>query len=146
MSIKIRKILIPYDATPSSETALKKLLPMIKKHDAKIILLTCIRDRATFGFFKTKSDKKHMQQEKKKAQKFHDEVKKEAQKIGLEVISKIVKSDLESDSIVEIAKKEKVDLIAMSKTKLATNAERVYYNSTVDAVFKKTPCPFLYIP
>jgi nucleotide-binding universal stress UspA family protein len=67
-------------------------------------------------------------------------------KRGVNIISKIVKSDLESKSIIEYAKKENVDVIIMSKSHLSTHAERVYYNSTVEAVFKKTPCMFLYLP
>ena len=144
--MRFQKILVPYDATPSSEKAFKRILPIIEKHCSKIILLICIRDRATFGFFQTKSDKKSLEQEKKKAQKFQDMAKKDAQKFELSITSKIVKSDLESDSIVDYAKEQKVDLIVMSKTKLTTNAEKMYYISTVEAVFRKAPCPLLYIP
>lgn len=146
MSLKIKKILLPYDATSSSTKAFNKILPLIDNDGLKIILLTCIRDQATFGFFKTKSDKIHMKKEKEKAEKFHNEVKKKAEKFGINIISKIVKSDLESKSIIDYAKKEEVDVIIMSKSQLTTNAERVYYKSTVEAVFRNAPCMFLYIP
>lgn len=146
MTIKIKKILVPYDATSSSKKALKKILSLFENQNSKIILFTCIRDRATFGFFKTKSDKQQIQQEKENAKKLHDEVKREAKPFGLELSSKIVKSDLESKSILEYAKKENVDVIVMSKSKILTHAERVYYDSTVEAVFQKTPCLFLYVP
>jgi len=146
MSIKIKKILVPYDATESSIKALKKLLSLFENQNFKIILFTCIRDKATFGFFKTKSDKQQIKHEREKAQKFHDNAKKEVEKFGVQISSKIVKSDLESKSIIEYAKKENIDVIVMSKSKLLTHAERVYYNSTVDAVFQKTPCLFLYVP
>ena len=144
--VKFKKILIPYDATESSERALKKILPILEKHSSKIILLTCIKDKATFGFFKTNTDKKIMKKEKEKAEKFHKIVTKKIQDLGMKVSSKIVKSDLESQTIISQAKKEQTDLIIMSKSKLKTNAEKIYYNSTVEAVFKKTPCAFLYIP
>ncbi|AFS81059.1 UspA domain-containing protein [Candidatus Nitrosopumilus koreensis AR1] len=146
MSIKIKKILVPYDATPSSEKAVKKILPLIEKHDSKIIFLTCIHDKATFGFFKTKSDKREIEQEKKKMEQYHERLKKEAAKFGIPSSSKIIKSDLESRSIIEYARDQNVDLIVMSKSKMGTHAEKLYYNSTVDAVFNKTPCPLLYIP
>ena len=64
--MKINKILIPYDATPSSEKAVKKIFPLIEKQDSKIIFLTCIHDKATFGFFKTKSDRKEIEEQKKR--------------------------------------------------------------------------------
>lgn len=146
MTLKIKKILVPYDATASSRKALKQIFSLFEKQNSEIILFTCIRDKATFGFFKTKSDKQHIQHEKEHAQKFHNSAKKEANAFGLELSSKIVKSDLESKSIIEYAKKANVDVIVMSKSKPLTHAERVYYNSTVDAVFKKTPCLFLYVP
>ncbi|WP_148680193.1 universal stress protein [Nitrosopumilus maritimus] len=146
MVIKIKKILVPYDATPSSEKAVKKVLPLIEKHDSKILFLSCVHDKATFGFFKTKSDKREIAKEKKKAERHHERLKKEAAKFGIPSSSKIIKSDLESKSIIEYAKDQNADLIVMSKSKIGTHAEKMYYNSTVDAVFKKTPCPFLYIP
>ena len=146
MGLKIKKILLPYDDTESSVKAFKKILSIIENKNSKIILLTCIRDQSTFGFFKTKSDKEHMKKEKERAEKIHEETKRESEKFGIKVISKIVKSDLESKSIIDYAKKENVDVIIMSKSKLSTHAERVYYNSTVDAVFKNAPCMFLYLP
>ncbi|MCV0431191.1 universal stress protein [Nitrosopumilus sp.] len=144
--MKIEKILVPYDATPSSEKAIKKIFALIENQGSKVVLLSCIRDKATFGFFKTKSDKKEIEQEKNKAKKYHEIIKKVAEKQGILMNSKIIKSDLESQSIIEYAKKEKVDMIVMSRSKLSTHAEKMYYNSTVDAVFKNAPCPFLYIP
>lgn len=144
--MKIKKILIPYDGTPSSQKAVKRVYPIIEKENSKIIFLSCIHDKATFGFFKTKSDRREMEMEKKKIQKYHEYLKKESEQYGIPSSSKIIKSDLESRSIIEYAKEQKVDLIVMSKSKLGTHAEKMYYNSTVDAVFKKAPCPFLYIP
>ncbi|WP_428323978.1 universal stress protein [Nitrosopumilus sp.] len=144
--MKIKKILIPYDATPSSKKAVKKVFPLIEKHNSKIIFLSCIHDKATFGFFKTKSDKKEIEQERKKIQKYHEELKKEAEGFDIPSSSKIIKSDLESRSIIEYSKEQNIDLIVMSKSKLGTHAEKMYYNSTVDAVFKNAPCPLLYIP
>ena len=79
--MRFKKILVPYDASPSSEKAFKRILPIIEKHCSKIILLTCIRDRATFGFFQTKGDKKNLESEKKKAERFQSIAIKEAGKI-----------------------------------------------------------------
>lgn len=144
--MKINKILIPYDGTPSSVNAVKKVFPLIEKQGSRIIFLSCVHDKATFGFFKTKSDKKEIEQEKRKIEKYHEQLKKEAEQFGIPSRSKIIKSDLESRSIIDFAKDQKVDLIVMSKSKLGTHAEKLYYNSTVDAVFKNAPCPLLYIP
>ncbi len=146
MVLDVKKILIPYDASPSSEKVIKNLKPFLEIHHCKIVLLSCIRDKATFGFFQTKSDKQEIESEKKKAQKYHSEIEKKFEKLSISVKSIVVKSNLESKTILEYSKKEDVDLIIMSKSKLGTHAEKVYYNSTVDAVFKKTSIPFLYLP
>ena len=93
-----------------------------------------------------KNRRKEIEEQKKRAQKNHEIVKKEAEKFDIISSSKIIKSNLESHSIIEYAKDHQIDLIVMSKSKVGTHAEKMYYNSTVDAVFKNAPCPFLYIP
>ena len=72
-------------------------------------------------------------------------LKKIAKTEEIPIKSKVAICDLASESILDYAKANKVDLIAMSKSKLATRAEQMYYNSTVERVFKHTPCSFLYI-
>ena len=48
----IKNILVPYDGTPSSQRAFNSALKLAKKHEAKILIFTCIPDKAIFGFFK----------------------------------------------------------------------------------------------
>ncbi|MHA7646722.1 universal stress protein [Nitrosopumilus sp. S4] len=144
--MQLKKILVPYDITPNNEKVIKKVFSLIEGYHSKILLLTCIRDKATFGFFKTKFDKREIEKEKNNVKKHHAQIINEATKLGITIMSKIIKSDLESQTIIKYAKDEKVDLIVMCRSKKLTHAERMYYDSTVDAVFTKTPCPFLYIP
>ena len=144
MSKKISKILVPYDGTKSSETALKSSLEIAQRYGSTIILLTCIPEKFTFGFFKTSSDKKILQKQKKQAKQRIKKIEKKLQRLKISVKSKIIKCDVVSHQIIEQAKKEKADLIVMSKTKLSTNAEKMYLESTVETVFKNTPCSLLY--
>lgn len=145
MRQKIKQILCPYDGTSSSEFVFKKILPVARIFGARIVILTCIEDKATLGFFKLESDKKMIEKQKKIAERKIEELKKLAQNLGIVIKSKIVKCDIISKEIVNHAKKEKIDIIAMSKSKCGTTAERMYTESTVDKVFKESPCSFLHL-
>lgn len=145
MRQNIRQILLPYDGTKSSERAFHYALRLANTHQAKLLTLTCIKDHATFGFFKLKSDKKKTEKQKKNAEKRIDYLKKQAKKFGVSIKSRIVKCEITSKEIVDYAKKEDVDIIAMSKTRHGTAAEKMYSESTVDKVFKTAPCTFVHI-
>lgn len=142
---KIQKILVPYDGTKSSDRSFKNTLSIAKTYGAELQILTCIRDVATFGFFKTKADKNLIEKQKKMASKKIKELENEAKKIGVKTKAKIVKADLVSEKIIQYAKNEKVDLIVMSRTKYGTAAEKMHNESTVEKVFDEAPCSFLHV-
>lgn len=145
MRQNIERILCPYDGTDSSEHAFKNVLKLAKFLDSKILILTCIKDKATFGFFKLKSDKELINKQKEIAKKKIEKLKRQAKELDLLVTSKIVRCDFISKEIVDYAKKEKVDIIAMSRTKHGTTAEKMYSESTVEKVFRDAPCTFLHV-
>ncbi len=110
--MKIKNILVPYDGTPSSQRAFNSALNLAQKHESKILIFTCITDQATFGFFKTKSDKQALQREKHIAEKQISYLKERATKIGIPLASKIItSSSLPSRCIVRYANEHEVDLI-----------------------------------
>lgn len=141
----ITKILCPYDGTESSERAFNYVLNLAKTLNSKILLLTCIKDQATFGFFKLKSDKKLINKQKENVKKKIEKLKKQAKETGICISSKIIKCDFISKEIVDYARKEKVDIITMSRTKHGTVAEKMYSESTVENVFRDAPCTFLHV-
>ena len=145
MRKRLKQILVPYDGTKSSGRAFRDALNIAKTYDAEIKILTCIRDVATFGFFKTKADKKLIEKQKKMATKKIESLKNDAERDNVSVKSKIVKADLVSEKIIDYAKSEKVDLIVMSRTKYGTAAEKLYNESTVEKVFHEAPCSFLHV-
>ena len=139
-------ILVPYDGTQSSKIAFQAGLKIAKDNKSEFSVITCIEEKTTLGFFQTKSDKKEYQRIKNEATKHHEKLKKEAQDSQIDNLKfKIMKSDLASDCIVRYAKENKVTTIIMNKTKLHTQLEKRYYNSTVENVFKKAPCSVLVI-
>lgn len=145
MRKKISKILCPYDGTDSSNFAFKNALNLAQIFEAELLVLVCIKDKATFGFFKIKSDKEEIKNQKNWAQRKLSQLKDESEKNGVVMKSKILKCNIISKEIVDFAKKEKVDMIAMSKSKYGTPAEEIYSESTVDRVMNESPCTFILI-
>ena len=145
MRATISKILCPYDGTESSKFAFKNSMKLARIFGAELLVLVCIKDRATFGFFKIKSDREAIENQKNWAKRKLSQLKVESEKNEVVMKPKILKCNIVSKSIIEFAKKEKVDIISMSKSKYGTPAEKIYSESTVNRVMDETPCTFILI-
>jgi len=138
-----RHILVPYNGTNGSQKAFKKGIILAKSSNAKITIITCLEERPTFGFFKTKASRQEFEKERKLIEKQHIELGKLANKYDIPLDSKIVKNGLASVNILEFTKREDVDLIIMTKTKLSSRYEKQHYQSTIENVFRNASCPIL---
>ncbi len=136
-------ILVPYNGTRGSEKAFRKAISLAVSIQAKITLLTCLEERQTFGFFKTKASKLEFEKERKTVEKQQLKLEKFAKEHNIACSSKIVKNGLASTKILEFAKQHNVDLIITTKTKLSSHYEKQYYHSTVENMFRNSPCPIL---
>ena len=136
-------ILIPYNGTTGSQKAFRKAVSLAPSINAKITVLTCLEERPTFGFFKTKTSKQEFEKESKLVEKQHMELEKLAKKHDIPFSSKIVKNGMASVKILEFAKQHDVDLIITTRTKLASHYEKQHYHSTVENMFRNAPCPIL---
>ena len=136
-------ILIPYNGTPGSNKAFRKAVLLASLIQAKITVLTCLEERPTFGFFKTKTSKQEFEKERKFIKKQHEVLEKFARQHDIQFNSKIVKNGLASMRILEFARQHDVDLIIMTKTKLSSRYEKQHYQSTIENVFRNTHCPIL---
>lgn len=136
-------ILIPYNGTSGSQKAFRKAVSLASLIDTKVTVLTCLEERPTFGFFKTKTSKQEFEKERKLVEKQHLELEKIAKKHDISFSSKIVKNGLASMKILEFAKQHEVDLIIMTKTKISSSYERQHYQSTIENVFRNAHCPIL---
>ena len=143
MSKTFENILVPYNGTTSSEKAFRKAISLASAIEAKITVLTCLEERSTFGFFKTKTSKQEFEKERKLVEKQHLKLKKFAKDHNVSCGSKIVKNGLASTKILEFAKQHNVDLIIATKTKLSSHYEKQHYHSTIENVFRNAPCPIL---
>jgi len=136
-------ILIPYNGTAGSNKAFRKAISLASSINAKITVLTCLEERPTFGFFKTKTSKQEFEKESKQIEKQHLELEKLVKKHNIPFSSKIVKNGMASVKILEFAKQHDVDLIIMTKTKISSIYEKQHYQSTIENVFRNTHCPIL---
>ena len=136
-------VLIPYNGTSGSQKAFRKAISLASLIDTKITVLTCLEERPTFGFFKTKTSKQEFEKERKMVEKQHLELEKLAKNHGISFSSRIVKNGLASMRILEFAKQYEVDLIIMTKTKISSIYEKQHYQSTIENVFRNGHCPVL---
>ena len=136
-------ILVPFNGTIGSNLAFRKSISLASMIQAKITILTCLEERPTFGFFKTKTSKQEYEKERKSIERQHEILEKFANQHNVEFDSKIVKNGLASMKILEFAKQHKVDLIIMKKTKISSSYERQHYQSTLENVLRNAPCPTL---
>ncbi|MCH9657993.1 universal stress protein [archaeon] len=136
-------ILIPYNGTSGSNKSFRKAVLLAPVTHAKITVLTCLEERPTFGFFKTKTSKQEFEKESKKIEKQHMQLEKYSRDHDVSFSSKIVKNGLASVKILEFARQYDVDLIVMTKTKLTSRYEKQHYQSTIENVFRNAHCPIL---
>ena len=136
-------ILVPYNGTAGSEKAFRKAISLASSIQAKITILTCLQERPTFGFFKTKTSKQEFEKERKLVEKQHLKLEKFAKEHDISCNSKIAKNGLASAKILEFAKQHDVDLIITTRTKLSSQYEKQHYHSTVENMFRNAPCPIL---
>ena len=143
MTKTFEHILVPYNGTAGSEKAFRKAISLAASIDAKITILTCLEERHTFGFFKTKTGKQEFEKERKLVEKQQLKLEKFAKDHDVSCGSKIVKNGLASGQILEFAKKHDVDLIITTRTKLSSHFEKQHYQSTVENMFRNAQCPIL---
>ena len=136
-------ILVPYNGTAGSEKAFRKSVFMASVMDAKLTVITCLEERPTFGFFKTKTSREEFEKERKQIQTQHQKLEQFANTHNISFEAKIIKNGMASIRILEFAHEHNVDLIVMTKTKLKSHFEKQHYHSTVENVIRNTPCPIL---
>ncbi|MHA7647883.1 universal stress protein [Nitrosopumilus sp. S4] len=138
MSKNFENILVPYNGTDGSQKAFKKAVALAGFEKSKITILTCIEERATFGLFKTKTNKQEFEKEKNEIKSEHSKLEEYAKKSDVAVNSKIIISDRPALTVLEYADKHNIDLIVLGKRKL-TKFEKIHFPSTIEDIVKNFP-------
>jgi nucleotide-binding universal stress UspA family protein len=140
-----KNILVAHNGTKSSDDVFKKALSIAYNNSTDILVLTCLEERPTLGFIKTKTSKKEYEKEFNLTTKLHKNLVEYAAKVGIKCKSKIVTGSMASKKILEYADKHDIDLVIMGKKKKLGHYENYYYNSTLGNVFANINCALLII-
>ena len=143
MSTVFEHILVPYNGTSGSNKSFRKAISVASLANSKVTVLTCLEERHSFGFFKTKTSKQEFERERKSVEKQQKILEKFASDHKITCKSKIVKSGFASQGIIEFAKNHNVDLIIMAKTKISSRYEKMHYQSTIENVLRNAVSPIL---
>ena len=145
MTQRDNQILVPLVGNYGSGKAFSDILDIARKNNSKIHLLTCLKEKISYGFFKSKADKVHLKKQRENITSQNSKWKTLANKFGIPVRTKVVKCDTASKAIVDYAKEHKIDLIAMTKTLPKSQSDKIYLEETTRNVFDNSPCSFLYL-
>ncbi len=134
-----RSLLVPYDGSKSSKTALTRACALSKSDGSEVSVLYVIpRYEEMMDFFKTESVNKSLYQE---AEKIVAGAKTVAAGLGVH-IKAVVQEGYASDKIVEIADTMKHDAIVVG-THGWRGVNKAIMGSTVERVIAQASCPIL---
>lgn len=141
----IEKILFPLDFAESYDTLLPWVSTFVGKFDATLYVLFVTQDLSSFSsFYVPHSNIQSFQEEAEAAanKKMAAAVKEHFRKFP-KLESRVLTGD-PAAKIMELAKKEKIDLIIMGAHG-RKGLERVFSGSVAAAVVTSAPCPVLTI-
>jgi len=140
---KVEKILFPIDFAESFETLLPWVSTFVNTFDATLYVLFVAQDLADFSSFHVPHGnlQKFQEETLKAAQQKMSATAKEAFKTFKKVEARVAQG-APADKILEVAKKEGVDLIIMG-THGRKGLERAIFGSVCDKVVRSAPCPVL---
>lgn len=136
-----KSILVPFDGSEFSKTAVVRACQMAKLDNSTVTVLYVIpRYEEMLNFFKTESIRNSLMQE---AEKIIQSAKELAALQRTEVITKIA-DGYAPDSIVEIATEQKHDLIVMGSHGYR-GVNKAIMGSTTERVIMNAACPILVV-
>src|SRR5208337_530190 len=141
----IEKILFPLDFAENYDTLLPWVSTFVGKFDATLYVLFVTQDLSSFSSFYVPHENIQSFQEQAEAaanKKMAAAVKEHFRKFSK--LKSMVLTGNPAAKIIELAKKEKIDLIIMGAHG-CKGLERVFFGSVADAVVTGAPCPVLTI-
>ena len=136
-----RSIMVPFDGSDSGRSALSRACHLAKIDNAEITALYVIpRYEEMIDFFKTESIRSSLGQE---ARKIVDSAADLAAAQGISIKTEIVEGQA-AEKIVDLAKKMKIDLIAMGSHG-HRGVDKAILGSTAERVIMYAACPVLVV-
>ena len=139
----MKKILIPVDFSPAAAEAVRQAAKIGACFDAHLLLLHVVHDPAENpGFYVAKkAGKKVLRNMEESAREMMDGFAARHVEKYADIETRVIPG-LPAARIVELAEKEKVDLIAMG-TRGRSGLERAMLGSVADKVIRSASCPVL---
>jgi nucleotide-binding universal stress UspA family protein len=142
-NIFLKRILVPIDFSEHSKNALRYAITFAKQFQAELLLVYVVEPTVfpadfSFGQVSIPSFEKELRERGKKELDQLAATCAEG-KVPAKTVVKTGKPFLE---IINIAKKEEVDLIIIA-THGHTSVEHILFGSTAEKVVRKAPCPVL---
>ncbi|MFA7381964.1 MAG: universal stress protein [Desulfurivibrionaceae bacterium] len=135
-----KKIMVGYDGTKFSDCALKEAIALTKESDAKLLLVTAPEIDVNLQAMAPEANELI----EKKARTALERATAKVKKAGLTCESKIIVTNSAQETLVETAKKNKVDLIVLG-THGRTGLVRLLMGSTTARVIGHAPCNVLVV-
>ena len=142
--ISVKKILIPVDRSEYQEKIVRYSLSLSKAWDAKITAIHVIDAGRGVGYddkYTEETKRERILEEEKHSIDLLNEIDLVAKKEGINIEKEVLeKNDKVGKTIIEYAKKNKIDVIVIG-TKGMTDVEEYFFGSVVKEVFQYAHCP-----
>jgi nucleotide-binding universal stress UspA family protein len=137
--IPVKKILIPIDASEYKNKIVQYAISLSTAWDAEITAIHVVDMGLGYGKH-TVLQRERIQDEKRYSENLLNEVDLIAKKVGINIEKEVVeKNDTVGKTIIEYAKKNKMDVIVIG-TKGMTAVEEYFFGSVVKEVFQHAHC------
>jgi len=140
-----KNILVPFDLSSPAHHAFKVALEIAKKHNSKIILISCVEeDTWHHKYYDSRIYSQLLIKKKKTAEKYMKKLEVLANKAGVDIKFQVLRSTSVVKDITTFAKSRKIDLIVMSSHG-RTGWDKLILGSVANGVIQRTRCPVLLI-
>jgi len=139
------KILVPLDGSRRAERVLSHVKKMALGFGAKVILLRAVRPPPLVGRDSSELQQfqKNMDEIQKEAEDYLNTVKIKLNKIGIEIQTQVTVAPVVKE-ILNVAEKEKVDLIALASHG-RSGLSQLFYGSVAAGILHRVDRPLLVI-
>ena len=136
------KILVPVDFSPSSHAALESAADLAQHFGASIHLVHVIPMFPTTTFPDFFPEAKFLEETRKEAERHFAAASADLTSKGIKVASSVEVGDDVASAVLEVAEREKVDLVVISTHGL-TGWHPLVFGSIAEKVMKLVACPVL---
>ena len=136
------KILVPVDFSPSSHAALESAADLAQHFGASIHLVHVIPMFPTTTFPDFFPEAKFLEETRKEAERHFAAASADLTSKGIKVASSVEVGDDVASAVLEVAEREKVDLVVISTHGL-TGWHPLVFGSIAEKVVKLVECPLL---